>query len=100
MVDHFQFALIHGPDISGSYTILLFTALDFTSITSHIHKWYHYKNRRHRGTWRRKPHDNRGRDWSDTAVNHEALKLQEATRSEEESRKDFPIEPSNVLWPC
>ena len=29
---HFQFALIHEPNISGSYAILL-----FTSITSHIH---------------------------------------------------------------
>ena len=37
--DHFQCALIHGPNISGSYAILLFTALDFTSITSHIHNW-------------------------------------------------------------
>ena len=36
---HFQFALIHGPNILGSYAILLFTASDFTSITSHIHKW-------------------------------------------------------------
>ena len=36
---HFQFALIHGPNIPGSYVILLFTALDFTSITSHIHNW-------------------------------------------------------------
>ena len=35
--DHFQFALIHGPNIPGSYAILLFTASDFTSITSHIH---------------------------------------------------------------
>ena len=26
-------------DILGSYEILLFTALDFTSITSHIHNW-------------------------------------------------------------
>ena len=26
--DHFQFALIHGPDIPGSYAILLFTASD------------------------------------------------------------------------
>ena len=31
--------LIHGPTIPGSYAILLFTALDFTSITSHIHKY-------------------------------------------------------------
>ena len=31
--------LIHGPNIPGSYAILLFTALDFTSITSHIHNW-------------------------------------------------------------
>ena len=37
--DHFQFALIHGPDIPGSYAILLFTALDLASITSHIHSW-------------------------------------------------------------
>ena len=34
-----QFALIHGPNIPGSYAILLFTASDFTSITSHIHSW-------------------------------------------------------------
>ena len=34
-----QFTLIHGPNIPGSYAILLFTALNFTSITSHIHKW-------------------------------------------------------------
>ena len=26
MFDHVQFALIHGPDIPGSYAILLFTA--------------------------------------------------------------------------
>ena len=37
--DYFQFALIHGPDIPGSYAILLFTALDLASITSHIHNW-------------------------------------------------------------
>ena len=37
--DHLQFALIHGPDIPGSYAILLFTALDLASITSHIHSW-------------------------------------------------------------
>ena len=36
---HYQFALIHGPNIPGSYAILLFTALDCTSITSHIHSW-------------------------------------------------------------
>ena len=35
--DHFQFALIHGPDIPGSYAVLLFTASDFASITSQIH---------------------------------------------------------------
>ena len=39
MFDHFQFALIHGPDIPGSYAILLFTASDLASITSHIHSW-------------------------------------------------------------
>ena len=39
LFDHFQFALIHGPNIPGSYAILLFTASDFTSITSHIHNW-------------------------------------------------------------
>ena len=37
--DHFQFALIHGLNIPGSYAILLFTASDFTSITHHIHSW-------------------------------------------------------------
>ena len=30
---------IHGSDIPGSYAILLFTALDLASITSHIHNW-------------------------------------------------------------
>ena len=39
LFDHLQFALIHGPNIPGSYAILLFTASDFTSITSHIHNW-------------------------------------------------------------
>ena len=33
MFDHFQFALIHGPDIPGSYAILLFTASDLASIS-------------------------------------------------------------------
>ena len=32
-----QFALIPGPNIPGTYAVLLFTALDFCSITSHIH---------------------------------------------------------------
>ena len=35
-LDHFQFALIHGPDVLGSYAILLFTALDLASITSKV----------------------------------------------------------------
>ena len=34
-----EFALIHGPNIPGSYAILLFTASDFNSIISHIHNW-------------------------------------------------------------
>ena len=38
-VDLSQFALIHGPNISGSYAILLFTASEFTSIISHTHVW-------------------------------------------------------------
>ena len=37
--DHFQFSLIHGPNIPGSYAILFFTVLNFISITSHIHNW-------------------------------------------------------------
>ena len=37
--DHFQFALIHEPNIPGSYAILLFTASDLASITSHIQNW-------------------------------------------------------------
>ena len=39
LFDHFQFALIHGPDVPGSYAILLFIASDLASITSHIHSW-------------------------------------------------------------
>ena len=37
LFDHFWLVLIHGPNIPGSYAILLFTALEFTSITSHIY---------------------------------------------------------------
>ena len=37
--DHFQFALIHAPNIPGSYAILLFTASDLAFITSNIHNW-------------------------------------------------------------
>ena len=39
LFDHFQFALIHGPNIPGSYAILLFTASNLTSETSPIHNW-------------------------------------------------------------
>ena len=39
LFDHFQFALIHRPNIPGSYTILLFTASNLVSITSPVHKW-------------------------------------------------------------
>ena len=39
LFDHFQFALIHGPNISSPYAVSLFTASGFTSITSHIHSW-------------------------------------------------------------
>ena len=39
LFDHFQFPLIHGPNIPGSYAILFFIAWDFTSIISHIHNW-------------------------------------------------------------
>ena len=39
LFDHFQFTLIHGPNIPGSYAILFFTAYYFTSITSHVHNW-------------------------------------------------------------
>ena len=34
---YFQFTLIHGPNIPCSCAILFFTALDFTSISSHIY---------------------------------------------------------------
>ena len=39
LFDHFQFTLIHGPDIPGSYAILLFIALNFSLTTRHIHNW-------------------------------------------------------------
>ena len=39
LFDHFQFALIHGPNVPGSYAILLFTASDLASIANHIHNW-------------------------------------------------------------
>ena len=37
-LDHFQFALIHRPNTSGSYAIMFIIVSDFTSIASHIHK--------------------------------------------------------------
>ena len=39
LFDHFQFALIHGPNISGSYAMLFFTASRFTFSTRHTHSW-------------------------------------------------------------
>ena len=39
LFDHFQFALIHGPNIPGPCAILLFTASDLASFTSHTHNW-------------------------------------------------------------
>ena len=39
LFDHLQFALIHGPNIPGSYAIFLFTVSDLASIASHIHNW-------------------------------------------------------------
>ena len=39
LFDHFQFALIHGPNIPCSYAILLCTASDLASIISHNHNW-------------------------------------------------------------
>ena len=39
LFDHLQFTLIHGPNIRGSYAILFFTALDFTSLTRYIYNW-------------------------------------------------------------
>ena len=39
LFDHLQFALIHGADIPGFHAILLFTASDLASITSHIQSW-------------------------------------------------------------
>ena len=40
LFDHFRFTLIHGHNIPGSFEIFLFTELDFTFITSHIHNWW------------------------------------------------------------
>ena len=37
--DWTEFALNHGPNIPGSFAILVFIALDFASITSPIHNW-------------------------------------------------------------
>ena len=38
-LDQFQFTLIHGPNIPGSYAILFFKASDLTCTTRHIHNW-------------------------------------------------------------
>ena len=39
LFDHSKFALIHGPNIPGSYVMFFFIALDLASITSHTHNW-------------------------------------------------------------
>ena len=39
LVDRFQFTVVHAPNIPGSYAILFFTAVDFTSITRYLHNW-------------------------------------------------------------
>ena len=39
LFDHFQFTLIHGHNIPGSYTMLFFIAPNFTSVISLIHSW-------------------------------------------------------------
>ena len=39
LLDYAQFIFIHGPNIPGSYAILLFTASDLTSTIRHIHNW-------------------------------------------------------------
>ena len=39
---HVQFTLIHGPNITGSYAILFFTALDFTFTTKHTATEHHF----------------------------------------------------------
>ena len=39
LFDHFQFALICGPNIPLSYALLLFTASNLASMTSPIHNW-------------------------------------------------------------
>ena len=38
-LDHVQLTLICEPNIPGSYEILFVTALEFTSITIHLHNW-------------------------------------------------------------
>ena len=38
-LDHFQFTLIHGPNILSSYAILFFMASDFAFITRNIYNW-------------------------------------------------------------
>ena len=39
VIELYWIVLIHGPNIPGSYAVLLFTASEFTSITRHIHSW-------------------------------------------------------------
>ena len=39
LYDHFQFTLIHGPHIPGSYAVFFFATLDFIFTTRHIHNW-------------------------------------------------------------
>ena len=39
LFDHFHVALIHGPNIPGSYSILFFRASNLASITNHTHNW-------------------------------------------------------------
>jgi len=56
--------LFHGPDIPGSYAILLFTASDLASITSHIHSWVSLQeNQRYQRNISCKDGLNKGQKW-------------------------------------
>ena len=39
LFEHFKLILIHGPNLPGSYAILLFTASGLASISRHIYHW-------------------------------------------------------------
>ena len=51
-------------------------------------------------TWRRKPCDNRSRDWNKTSTSQRTLRIARSNQKLEEARNDSSLKASEVAWLC